>query len=213
MNTPVCLGVGFFDSEMMVQGGPVMYLILFASLVGMIFALYSLLMLRRKMILPRNLVEMAETLKPDDDACAEAENLCNREGGPLAEVLVAAIRTRKATREDAEAFVESAGRRAAHSLSLGPDALEVVAAIAPLLGLLGTVTGMQKAFRSITITGVKEIGNLSGPIGEALWTTIVGLLVGIPALIAYSWFSRRRETLVLELERYGIYLMAALRRK
>ena len=87
----------------------------------------------------------------------------------------------------------------------------VIAAISPLLGLLGTVTGMYSVFETIAAASSGEMHKLSGGIAEALVTTIVGLVIAIPAYVAYSFFSRRVEELVLEMERLAVGLMLRLR--
>ena len=196
--------------ELYDKGGPVIYLILAASIVGLGYILYCLLVLRRSVVMSKPLVQLAATL--DQEAgCADAEALCRQEGGPFAEILLAVLTTRRAGREEAETLVESAGRRAAHDLSHGILALEVIAAISPLLGLLGTVLGMHRAFQNLQAAGVKNFGMLSGAISEALITTICGLIVAIPAFVAFTWFRRRVDDIVLEMERLAMGLMARLR--
>lgn len=191
------------------QGAPVIYVILALSVVGVACAVYCALALRRRTVLPTPLVTLAETLQ--EQGCADAEAVCRREGGPFAELLLTVILTRKIGREEAEALVEGAGRRAAHDLQRGVLILEVIAGISPLLGLLGTVLGMYNVFGQIAQVGAQEMHRLSGGIHEALVTTIAGLVVAIPAFVAYTWFSRRADDRVLEMERYAISLMLRLR--
>jgi len=192
------------------KGGPVMYPILLASLIGLACLIYCLLILRRRVVMPPNLIDMAQELKADSDL-VPAETACRRDGGPFAEVILTVIASRSASREEAETLVESSGRRAAHDLSRGVLALEVVAGVAPLLGLLGTVTGMYQVFMEVRSAGVKGIASISGGIGEALITTIAGLIVAIPAYVAAVCFSRQIESLTLEMERHAVALMSRLR--
>lgn len=199
-----------FTLSILRQGGVVMIPIGLASVVALAYIIYCSLMLRRKMVLPPPLIAIAENLSASDST-EESEAICRREGGPFAEILLTVLATRKASREEAESLVESAGRRAEHDLSHGLLVLEVVAAVSPLLGLLGTVTGMYEVFRKIAHVGVQQAGQLSGGISEALVTTIAGLIVAIPAYVAYTWFSRRVDDLVLEMERYAVVLMTRLR--
>ncbi len=197
--------------EWLGTGGPTIYVILAASVIGLACIIYCMLILRRSVLLPADLVQLAETVKEQDQLDAALAS-CQQEGGPFAEILLTVIATREASREEAEALVEGAGRRAAHELSRGPLALEVVAAVSPLLGLLGTVMGMYETFEKINLQGVKEVGMLSGGIKEALVTTICGLIVAIPAFVAQSWFNRKVDSLVLEMERYAMSLMGRLRK-
>lgn len=186
------------------------YVLLGLSVVGVAFFLYCLLMLRRKTLFPGALVQMAESVATDAD-CEAAEKLCRSVGGPLAEVLITVIMSRKLSREEADMLVEGAGRRVAHAVSRGVLALEVIAAISPLLGLLGTVTGMYSVFETLAASTAGEMHKLSGGIAEALVTTIVGLVIAIPAYVAYSFFSRRVEELVMEMERLAVGLALRLR--
>jgi biopolymer transport protein ExbB len=92
--------------------------------------------------------------------------------------------------------------------------LETVASIAPLLGLLGTVIGILKVFNVISSLGVGQARAMSGGISEALITTIVGLSIGIPALVGYNYFSSKAERLILEIEKNsGILLRKVTRFK
>jgi biopolymer transport protein ExbB len=106
--------------------------------------------------------------------------------------------------------VEDEGRQEVRLLQRGLVSLETVAAVAPLLGLLGTVLGMIKVFTVIETLGVGQAKALSGGISEALVTTATGLLIGIPALIAYNFFNHRAEAFVLDMEKYVILLLNKL---
>ncbi len=193
------------------QGGPVMYALLLAAVIGLTFVIHCLLTLRRAAVMSPPLVQVAERVEGGEDF-EEALAICRREGGSFAEILASVIVTCDIPREDSEAVVEGAGRRAMHELSRGTLALEVVSGIATMLGLLGTVTGMFNMMMSISDSGVKDIGAISGGIGEALITTIAGLAVAIPTYIAYVYFTRRVEDVVLMMEEHAIHLMARIRR-
>lgn len=196
--------------EIIKQGGEVGYVIIGISILGLGFFLYCLFMLRRSALFPKELVAMAVSIRNEAE-CPQAELLCRNVGGPLAEILLTVLMSRSLGREEAETLVEGAGRRAAHAISLGVTALEVVAAIAPLLGLLGTVTGMYELFGHISAAGANELSNLSGGIAMALVTTIQGLVVAIPAYVAHTFFTRRIEDMVLEMERLAVGLMLRVR--
>lgn len=85
--------------------------------------------------------------------------------------------------------------------------LEIITAITPLLGLLGTVLGMSQVFDVISEVGLGQTKAFSGGIAQALRTTIVGLGVAIPSLIAYSSFDRKVDNLILEMEKYSMLLL------
>ncbi len=196
--------------KMLEQGGSIVYVLIGLSVIALAFFIYCVLVLRRKSLFPISLVKIAEGIR-DESECAPAEDLCRKTGGALAEVLLTVLMSRKLGREEAEALVEGAGRRAAHSISLGVTALEVIASISPLLGLLGTVMGMYEVFGRISQVGSNEINSLSGGIAQALVTTIVGMIVAIPSYVAYSYFARRVDDRVLEMERLAVGLMLRVR--
>ena len=193
------------------QGGSVMYPLLLAAVIGLTYIIYCLLTLRRKAVMSRALVDVADASYTDNNF-ETAVTVCRREGGAFAEILGSVIATRELPREEAEAIVEGAGRRAMHDLSRGTLALEVVSGISTLLGLLGTVLGMFNMMMSIRDMGIKDTGAISGGIGEALITTIAGLFIAIPTYLAFVYFSRRVEDVVLTMEEYAIHLMARIRR-
>ncbi len=199
------------DPTLFEQGGPVMYILLLTAVIGLTYIIYCLITLRRKAVMSRSLVAVAESLDDERD-CETAEQVCRREGGPFAEILASVIISRHLPRAEAESIVEGAGRRAAHDLSKGTLALEVVSGISTRLGLFGTVTGMFNMMMTIREAGVKEISAISGGIGEALITTIAGLVIAIPAYIAYVYFTRRVEDLVLMMEEYAFLLLSRLQR-
>ncbi len=199
------------DVSLFEQGGPVMYVLLLAAVIGLTFIIHCLLTLRRKAVMSAPLVRVAEKVEGEADF-EEALAICRREGGSFAEILASVIATSELPREDSESIVEGAGRRAMHDLSRGILALEVVSGIATMLGLLGTVSGMFNMMMTISDAGVKDIGAISGGIGEALITTIAGLAVAIPTYVAYVYFSRRVEDVVLMMEEYAIHLMARIHR-
>jgi biopolymer transport protein ExbB len=88
--------------------------------------------------------------------------------------------------------------------------LETVAGTAPLMGLLGTVLGMIRVFQVINKQGLGQTQALSGGISEALLTTVVGLAIAIPALVAYNYFTHKAEDLVLEIEKHSNGLLSRL---
>jgi biopolymer transport protein ExbB len=109
--------------------------------------------------------------------------------------------------------IEDTGRHVVHELERYLETLGTVAAITPLLGLLGTVIGMVKVFSAITTHGVGDPTILAGGIAEALITTAAGLTVAIPALIGYRYYRTRVDTLVVDMEKEAIKLVEALHRR
>jgi biopolymer transport protein ExbB len=146
----------------------------------------------------------------------EALDLCRRTPGPLARILTAGIRNEK--KDGREKDIVWAGSREIRSLEKNLRGLAIIANVAPLLGLLGTVIGMIKAFRKIQeLKGAVDAGVLAGGIWEALITTAAGLTVAIVSLVAYHYFEGKVDefsslvkeiaTRLLEIlseERYGV---------
>jgi biopolymer transport protein ExbB len=99
-----------------------------------------------------------------------------------------------------------------HDLERFLNMLGTIAAISPLLGLLGTVTGMMRTFKAITVAGVGNPTAMAGGIAEALITTAAGLLVAIPALVAYRYLRGRVDALVIQMEKESIKLVQAIDR-
>jgi biopolymer transport protein ExbB len=108
--------------------------------------------------------------------------------------------------------IEDAGRHVVHDLERFLLPLGTIAAISPLLGLLGTVTGMIRTFKAITLSGVGNPTAMAGGIAEALITTAAGLMVAIPALVAYRYLRGRVDALVIQMEKESIKLVQAIDR-
>lgn len=115
-------------------------------------------------------------------------------------------------RNGVKELIEDQGRQEMRKLGKGLGILETVAAIAPLMGLVGTVLGMIKVFGVIKEQGVGQAAALSGGISEALLTTVTGLFIGIPALIFYNYFSHKAENFVLDIEKHSGVLIKKLHR-
>ena len=88
--------------------------------------------------------------------------------------------------------------------------LEVITAVAPLLGLLGTVLGLESIFGIISELGLGQAKAFSGGLSEAIRTTVLGLFIAIPSLVAYSYFDKKVDTFVLEMEEYSMHILNIL---
>ena len=112
-----------------------------------------------------------------------------------------------AEEEEVKEAIVDQGRQEARTLERGLGVLETVAGIAPLMGLLGTVLGMIRVFDVISRQGLGQTQSLSGGISEALITTVAGLSIAIPTLVAYNYFTHKVEDLVLEIEKYSAQIL------
>jgi biopolymer transport protein ExbB len=200
--------------ELLEQGGPTMIPLLVCSVLAVAVTLERLWALRRRRVLPPELVEEVRGFSAGDHPVDAAERAALRraaEERPSAlATVVRALLTRGASREVAVEAAQGAGRRAVRDLDRGLLVLEIVAAISPLLGLFGTVLGMFETFQVIAEQGLGDPGALSGGISEALITTIFGLGVAIPTVVAQGYLARRVDDLVLDVEAEGDLLLARL---
>ena len=133
-----------------------------------------------------------------------------QQNSPLGQVLAAGLVNRSCTREITKEGIEDVGRHVTLSLERNLNTLGTIAAITPLLGLLGTVIGMIKVFAVITTEGVGNPETLAGGISEALITTATGLLVAIPSLIFYRYFRGKISRLVVDMEVQALKLIELL---
>ena len=165
--------------------------------------------LRRKRIVPDNLV--VEVWQRAKKGRIDEEHIhALRQNSPLGKILAAGLVDRHSSREIMKESIEEAGRHVVHSLELYLNTLGTIAAIAPLLGLLGTVIGMIKVFAVITVQGIGDPGVLASGISEALITTAAGLTVAIPTLIFYRYFRGRIDGLVVSMEQEALKMVEVL---
>ena len=186
----------------LVSGGPMMVPIGLASLIGVAAFLERLFALRRARVVPRGFQVEFEALAAQG-RWEDAATLCRKNGSTLARLMETALASRGIPRERLKERLEAAGRQEAVELERYTGIQGDVAAVAPLLGLLGTVWGMILTFRVIQEQGIRVASSLAGGISQALITTFAGLTVGIPALIAHRYLVSRVDDLVLEMETFS----------
>lgn len=198
--------------ELVQAGGWLMLPILLSSIIAAGIIAERLWFLQRDRVMPSQLVgQVRQRIGTDqlDNAFVEAL----RDSSPLGRVLAAGLANRRQPREIVKESIEDTGRHVVHELERYLNSLGTIAAIAPLLGLLGTVIGMVKVFAAITVHGVGNPGVLAGGISEALITTAAGLSVAIPALIGYRYLRGRVEELVVVMEQQAMQLVEALHQR
>jgi len=189
--------------DFVVKGGPMMIPIGAASLVALTVVIERLISLRRGNIIPPAFVTgLRKTLDSEGDRSG-ALDYCHNNGSPIANILAAGIKKLDDSLERLEKYVQEAGEREIVKLRKYLRLLSVVASIAPLMGLLGTIFGMIIGFQTVA-TNAESLGKaelLAKGIYQAMITTAAGLLVAIPVLIAYHYFSARIDGLVAEMDR------------
>lgn len=133
-----------------------------------------------------------------------------KQSSELGVILAAGLSNSRNGRETMKDSIQEAANQVIHSMERYIGALGTIAAVAPLLGLLGTVLGMIKVFVAIELQGTGNAGALAGGISEALITTAAGLLVAIPAMIAHRFYIRRIDSLAVTMEQEAVKLVDAL---
>ena len=188
-----------------VYGGPLMWVLAGLSVLALAKILVLLIAQRRGALAPRSLVsDVFSRLQAKD--YGETRRLCDRRPCAFSTLVLAALDAVRGTAPGAKPpvaqAVETAGAHVAERLQASVDWLADLAAIAPLVGLLGTVLGMFQAFGGIASdvsAGAKPMVLAQG-VSQAIVTTIFGLVVAIPSLLAYAFFRRRAQRRMAEVE-------------
>ena len=165
--------------------------------------------LRRRRIMPPGLLEQVRRYWYRGDIPAALE-CCDEYPVAIARVLKAGLSRHEASTDEIEKGLEAAGQFEASGLGRHIRGLGVVANLAPMLGFLGTVTGMIRAFQAIAAAGASHPSLVASGISEALLTTAAGLLVGIPSLALFHFFRGRVDRFVMEMEEIALELVEDL---
>ena len=187
------------------DGGPLMIPIALCSFVLLVFVFERMISLRRGRIIPRPFVKrFLEQLQSGQLNREEALALCEQNRSPVAEVFGSAVKKWGRSSVEVEQAIIDAGERVTNGLRKYLRLLNGIATISPLLGLLGTVVGMIRAFNAIaTIDALGRPELLATGISQALLTTAAGLTVAIPALIFYLYFVGRVDRLIIDIDALG----------
>lgn len=189
--------------ELFVVGGWAMYPLAVASISGFGLAIYNLLVLRPKTFLvPGAVAQVEEALKSGD--IEGAKNICSENPAPVTNILYAGLSRIEADNVDPDAMEKAMEEVSTEELAapfIWVNYLQTVATLSPMIGLLGTVSGMIKAFRTIASKGMGQPQLLADNISEALITTATGLIVAIPAMLCYFIFKNRFGKLASSISR------------
>lgn len=198
--------------QLLAAGGWVMPLIVACSIIALAICIERHFALNSEKIAPKHLLASVwqqlrrEGLSPLQIKALKEESL-------LGEILAAGLVNQRQGRDVMRESIREAASHVVHTLERYLNALGTIAAVTPLLGLLGTVLGMISVFTDITTHGTGNANVLAGGISEALLTTAAGLAVAIPSLVMHRHYSARIESLVVSLEREAIKLVDALHGK
>ena len=192
------------------NGGPIVWPILGVAVLAGLIVLERLIFLSRKNMNADSLMKQlnAPALGRDWDACGSLCDPCRHK--PVSKVLLQGIKARCTTREDMENVLQEAILREIPRLERFLSTLGMLAGIAPLLGLLGTVTGMINTFHVITYFGTGDPRMMSGGISEALVTTMLGLAVAIPIMLCHTFLNRRVENMIAQMEEKSVTFINTL---
>jgi biopolymer transport protein ExbB len=192
--------------ELVKAGGWMMLPILLSSVAAMAIVAERLWTLRLSRVAPPQL--LGQVWKQIKDKKMNSQALKDlRASSPLGEILAAGLANSKHGREIMKECIEEAASRVIHELERYLNALGTIAAMAPLLGLLGTVFGMIQIFSAFMGDGMANAPMLAGGISKALITTAAGLIVAIPAVFFHRYLLRRVDELVIAMEQEAIKLV------
>lgn len=190
-------------------GGLLMWPIILCSVIAVAIVLERLWTLQQHRVIPpdltRRIWQLVESGQVNDKVIAALEA-----NSPLGKVLAVGLQNCNRPRAVMMDRLEDAGRHVAHELDRFLNTLGTIAGVTPLLGLLGTVTGIIKAFNVIYAGGVGDPRALSGGISEALLTTAAGLTVAIPAYVAYRYLRGKVDGMVVQIEKDVLQFADAL---
>mgnify|MGYP001029469434 CR=1 FL=1 len=187
------------------KGGIMMIPITLCSLVVVAVVLERLAVLRLPRVVPPGFEKKLHEAMASGDTQG-ARTVCTKHDSPGARVIAAGLDKLGHTTEVVEKHLTAAGENELYLLRRRLRILTVIAAVAPLLGLTGTIFGMIRAFQTVAISG-DSLGKaelLAGGIYEAMITTAAGLLVAMPTIVFYHWLSSKVDRLARELDRIAV---------
>jgi biopolymer transport protein ExbB len=198
-----------FIRDLIVKGGDVMWALLAVSILGIALVAERFLALRRSKILPVAFLKKVRTrwLKGDIKG---AFDLCEETDIPISRVLKSGLSKHSLGLPEVERAIEGTGGHEVQSLSKNLRALGALSSIAPLLGILGTVIGMIKAFNVIAVSGSRRPDLIASGISQALITTAAGLCIGIPLFLLYHYLRSRVDQLTWEMEELALDIVENL---
>lgn len=201
----VYLKIPFFN-----RGGWVMIPLMFCSVYG-IFLIFERFIYYNKIINNSNDLMLKVNKALSEKNIDEAYLLCENKETPLSSILISGLNNYKESKEDLKEAVLDAGRQEIPKLEEHLNVLSLIAKISPLMGLLGTVAGMMKAFQQIRLlAGNVNASVLAGGISEALLTTATGLVISITILIFHNHLSNKAEKIILNIESSVLLLINSI---
>ena len=192
--------------DFILKGGVFMYPIILCSIIALAIFLERLWILRRRHIIPKDFIRNVEELLKKQKI-SEAIFLCQGDASSISKIFLAGLKNLGRGMWLVKETIEERGGREAVILEKHVGILATIANLTPLLGLLGTVSGMIKTFNVISVQGVGNPAPLAGGIAEALITTATGLSVAIPTLVCHRILKDKAESLIFEMEENSIKII------
>lgn len=178
----------------------VVYILLgLTSIIGLAFVIERGFALRWGKVVPHELEKAVETCRTKEDV-ERLKRLCERHQSALGRLLLHSADHLDWSKEDNVDLLQTRARHEIVRLERGLVVLEIIVGIAPLLGLVGTIIGMMSVFGDIGQAGLNDASKLAAGIALILRATLVGLLIAIPSLIFWSYYTKKVETLAAEME-------------
>jgi len=199
--------------DLIQKGGPVMYLIMILSVISLGIIIERIYNLNRARIDSQKFMDdIINSLK--HNKIIESIEMCNKTAGPIAHIIKAGILKHDRSKPEIKEAIDEAAQLEIPRMEKHLPILATIAHIAPLLGLLGTVSGMIKAFQVIQDKAATMIpvnpGDLAAGIWESLLATLAGLLVAIPTYVAYNYLVNQVDSLAYDMERSATDLVNLL---
>lgn len=198
--------------DTIVRGGFMMVPILLGSVLALTIIIERLWALQRTRVVPEDFVRRMGQMVSRGQR-AEAQSACRENDSSIARVMEVGLANAGRPRAEIQEALQMAGRHEAAELNRWVGALGAIAALEPLMGLLGTVLGLIQSFREVE--KLKVVGNpsvVAAGVWQALITTAAGLMIAIPAYAMYRYFRSRIGGMVMEMERSTFMLLQQLER-
>lgn len=174
-------------------------LLLLTSVVGLAFIVERGLVLRWRKVVPPEIETAVESCRTREDV-PMLQRVCEQHNSPLSRLLLLAAERLAWPKADNVDALQTRARHEIVRLERGLVVLEIIVGIAPLLGLVGTIVGMMDVFGDVGQMGMADAARLARGIALILRATLIGLLIAIPALVFWSYYSKKVEMLAVEME-------------
>ena len=175
-------------------------LLVITSLIGLTFIIERGLALRWLKIIPTAVREAVESCRTSADV-PMLQRICEQNPSAISRLLIVAQEHLDWTREENAATLQTTARHEISRLENGLVILEIVVGVAPLLGLVGTISGLIHMFSVMGENGVGNSVEFSQGVGAALYATFLGLITAIPSLVAWNYYTRKIDSIAVEMER------------